>query len=78
MLNSSFSVGEAESWAALPSPQGPSQLVFRVTHPQVAQGNAHLCTHIHKHTHSLTCQTVPEVGQADLLGAKKEQGALQV
>lgn len=69
MLNSSFSVGEAESWAALPV---PGQLVPRVTHAQVAQANAHLCTH----THSLTCQTVPEVGQADLLGAKKEQGAL--
>lgn len=43
-----------------------------------AQVNARLRTHKHTHTHCLTCQTVPEVGQADLLGAIEEQGALWV
>lgn len=35
-------------------------------------------TPTHMHTHSLTCQPVPEVGQADLLGAIEKQGALWV
>lgn len=35
-------------------------------------------TRTHMHTYSLTCQPVPEVGQADLLGAIEEQGALWV
>lgn len=77
MSNSSFSAGEAESWAVPPRPQGPSQPVLGVTHPQVCTDRrTHM--HIHTHTHSLTCQPVPEVGQADLLGAIEEQGALWV
>lgn len=36
------------------------------------------CTQTWAGTHSLTCQWVPEVGQADLLGAVEEQRALWI
>lgn len=38
----------------------------------------HASVHTHTRAHSLTCQQVPEVGQADLLRAIEEQGALWV
>lgn len=71
MSNSSFSMGEAESRAVLPSPQLTRAL--RVTHAHVNAHTPYSLAHA-----LLTCQPVPEVGQADLLRAKEEQGALRV
>lgn len=66
MSNSSFSVGEAESWAVLTRSWGPVSWRSRP--------HSHTCALVN----SLTCQLVPEVGQADLLGAVEEQGALWI
>lgn len=66
-----------ELGSAHESPGPPSAGAESFT-PTCAQVNAHLRTHKHKQPPSLTCQTVPEVGQADLLGAIEEQGALWV
>lgn len=73
MSNSSFSVGGAEGRTVLPSAQGPRPLEPSVTHPHVKAHTRDCLAHA-----LLTCQPVPEVGQADLLRAKEEQGALRV
>lgn len=73
MSNSSFSVGGAEGRPVLPSAQGPRPREPSDTQPHVNAHTPHPLAHA-----LLTCQPVPEVGQADLLRAKEEQGALRV
>lgn len=70
MSNSSFSAREAELGGAHKTPRAPAG----------ARGHTPILppTQSASVSHSLTCEWVPEVGQADLLCAVEEQGTLWV